>query len=69
MSDLDRRSIRPAHPQATIPDPDHRDDLPAEGRDVVWSSYWALHLTKGNVELFDPAASATPDAPAADPAH
>ncbi len=75
MDDLDRRTIKPAHPLATIPDPDHRNDLPTDGAEVVWSHYWQAHLDKGNVvevkaepapKLAAPAkAPASPPAPAA----
>lgn len=60
MPDLDRRTVKPAHPDATIPDPDRRDRLPPEGREVVWSHYWEGHLVKGNVVPVEPAPSPDP---------
>ncbi len=33
----------------TVPDPERGDDLPAEGRDVRPSAYWARRLADGDV--------------------
>lgn len=37
---MTRRFVKPAEGLA-VPDPDHGDDLPPEGRAVNWSPYWA----------------------------
>lgn len=38
-----RKYVKPAHADATIPDPVRKSDLPREGREVEWSVHWA-HL-------------------------
>lgn len=58
MDDLDRRTVKPAHPDATIPDPDHRSKLPADGLEVTWSPYWARLLRRGDVIVVEPEAAA-----------
>lgn len=63
--ELDRRFVKPSHPGATIPDPDHRTDLPAAGCEVVWSHYWADHLGKGNIEVVEAAATTLAPTPRA----
>lgn len=54
MDDIDRRTVKPAHPDAYIPDPDRRDKLAPEGREVIWSHYWEGHLAKGNIVMVEP---------------
>ncbi|MFC0384337.1 DUF2635 domain-containing protein [Muricoccus vinaceus] len=39
-----------------IPDPDLRDFLPAEGREVVPSEYWTRRLADGDVRKVEPPA-------------
>lgn len=38
----------------TVPDPMRRDILPAEGRKVIKSTYWARRLKDGDVSLVQP---------------
>ena len=57
MADLDRRTVKPAHPDATIPDPAHRSKLPPDGLEVTWSPYWARLLRRGDVEVVEPVAA------------
>lgn len=45
--------IKPA-PGLTIRDPDLRDHLPPEGRDVPESDYWHRRLRDGDVLRADP---------------
>lgn len=37
-----------------VPDLDRRDALPAEGRKVIWSVYWARRLRDGDIEVIEP---------------
>ena len=57
MADLDRRTVKPAHPDATIPDPAHRSKLPSDGLEVTWSPYWARLLRRGDVVVVEPVAA------------
>lgn len=36
-----------------VPDVDRRDALPAEGRKVFWSVYWARRLRDGDIEVVE----------------
>ena len=36
-----------------VPDVDRRDELPAEGRKVLWSVYWARRLRDGDIEVIE----------------
>ena len=65
MADLDRRTVKPAHPEATIPDPDHRLKLPTDGLEVVWSAYWARLLRRGDVVVVEPDAAPSDPIPSA----
>ena len=40
----------------SIPDPDRRDRLPAEGREVPSSDYWNRRLRDGDVRIGTPPA-------------
>lgn len=53
--------VKPA-PGRIVPDPDRRDALPAEGRDVEDSQYWQRRIADNDVVL------ATADQPQADKA-
>lgn len=40
-----------------VPDPLRRDILPADGREVIKSTYWARRLKDGDVSLVQPTKS------------
>jgi hypothetical protein len=48
--------VRPA-PGLAICDPDFRDHLPPEGREVPDNSYWFAHLRDGSVVIATPPAA------------
>jgi hypothetical protein len=60
-----RVHVRPAHPDARIPDPAHNRFLPADGYEVEFDHHWRRHERQGNVVVSEIAA---PDAPAAEAA-
>ena len=37
-----------------VPDPDRKDELPAEGRSVVMSAYWQRRINEGSVVKTQP---------------
>ena len=48
-----RKHVKPAHPDATIPDPVRKTDLPPEGRVVDWSVHWARLHARGDITAKD----------------
>ena len=48
-----RKHVKPAHPDATIPDPARKTDLPPEGRVVEWSVHWARLHARGDITAKD----------------
>lgn len=46
-----RQHVTPSQPTATIPDPQRGDALPAEGRPVEWSAYWAGRLAREEITV------------------
>lgn len=61
-----RKHVTPADPAASVPDPDRRDVLPRDGREVVWSPYWARRAARGEVTVTDLAEVAAPEPPPAE---
>lgn len=53
-----RKLVKPAHPDARIPDPDRRRYLPPEGQEVDWNAHWAAMQVRGDVLVSDIAAAA-----------
>ena len=45
--------LKPA-PGRVVPDPERRNTLPTEGRDVVPSQYWQRRLADGDVVIAAP---------------
>lgn len=64
--------IKPASVDVRVPDPSQRGTpgywLPAEGREVEFSPYWARRLRDGDVIEAAPPAAAPAAAPPATPA-
>lgn len=61
-----RKLVTPADPKASIPDPDRGGFLPAEGRAVTWTPYWAgmalrEEITVAEVPTEAPAAEIEPE--------
>ena len=48
-----RKHVKPAHPQAAIPDPVRGGDLPPEGLTVEWSVHWARLAQRGDIIVKD----------------
>lgn len=48
-----RKHVKPAHPDATIPDPSRGGDLPAAGLPCEWSVHWARLEMRGDVIVTD----------------
>ena len=48
-----RKHVKPAHPQAAIPDPTRGGDLPPEGRVVEWSVHWARLAQRDDIIVKD----------------
>ena len=70
-----RKFVKPAHPDASIPDPAHGRNLPPEGMEVVWDHYWIGRERSGDIIVSDVVDEPTPtpkegnkvgDAPKAD---
>ncbi len=59
----DRRTVKPADPKATIPNPGHGRKLPPDGVEVAWSPYWERMLNRKEIVVVDTAASSTTAAP------
>lgn len=56
--------VKPVHILAKIPDLDHQDSIPAEGREVNDSVHWRRHENLRDVKIFaseKEAAAFTPD--------
>ena len=56
-----RKTVKPARPGLLIRHPDTREYLPAEGLEVVWTSFWQRRLQDGDLEVVEavkPAAKA-----------
>lgn len=63
-----RKLVKPAHPDASIPDPERGTDLPPEGRAVTWSAHWARMAARDDVEVSEiPAVAEAPKDPPKDP--
>lgn len=61
-----RKTVKPAHPGARIPDPAHPGlDLPDDGAEVAWTTDWILRERRGEIVVLD--ASADIEAPSTDP--
>ena len=61
-----RKTVRPAHEGASIPDPAHPGiDISDAGTEVVWDHYWIARLARGEIEIIE-ARSETDDAPVAE---
>ncbi|MGX9981976.1 DUF2635 domain-containing protein [Methylobacterium fujisawaense] len=59
-----RKHVKPAHPNATIPDPERRGDLSPEGRVVPWGVHWARLAARGDIVVTDvPEAAEAPQDP------
>jgi len=58
--------VTPANPKASIPDPDRGNFLPAEGRVVSWTPYWAGMAAREEIEVAEVPAEVEPE-PAAEP--
>ena len=59
-----RKYVKPAHPDAKIPDPSHPGmDLPASGTEVTWDHYWIGRERRGEIEVADIAAPAVKTPP------
>lgn len=50
-----------------VPDPAHGDDLPAEGRAVAWSPYWARRENDADITVSKPTKAAPAKAAAPKP--
>lgn len=48
-----RKHVKPADPNASIPDPVRRRDLPPEGHPVEWSVHWARLAARGDIVVSD----------------
>ena len=45
-----RKTVRPAHVGACIPDPAHAgNDVAQDGTEVVWDHYWIGRLARGEI--------------------
>lgn len=63
---LERARLRPARAGLIVLDPDHGGTpLPAEGRELVLSSYWVRRIQDGDVVREEPAATSSPEKPKA----
>lgn len=61
-----RKTVKPAHPGARIPDLAHPGlDLPEDGLEVVWSVDWILRERRGEIVIIE--APREPAAPAEHP--
>lgn len=49
-----RQHVKPAHPDARIPDVEREDFLPPEGRDVEWSVSWLRLKMRGDILVSPP---------------
>ena len=49
-----RKHVAPAHPEASIPDPDRGGFLPPDGRTVAWTPFWAGMLLREEITVGDP---------------
>ena len=58
-----RKHVKPAHPQAAIPDPVRGGDLPPEGLTVDWSVHWARLAQRGDIVVTDVAETDAPAEP------
>lgn len=68
LADVLKMPIEALAPRLNLRDPDRRDRIPPEGRDVPQNDFWARRLRDGDVELGAPpqaAAEATAAAPRA----
>lgn len=47
---MDRKIVTPLNGLAVV-DPDTNRPLPAEGAEVVWSTYWQRRLNDGDISV------------------
>lgn len=61
-----RKHVKPAHPDATIPDPSRGVDLPPDGLPCEWNVHWARLQMRGDVIVteIEPETPAPPEGPA-----
>lgn len=65
-----QKHVTPADARASIPDPVRGDMLPAEGRSVAWTPYWAGMAARDEVRVSEPLVDEPRvDQAAADPAE
>ena len=50
--DIIRKTVKPAHEDASIPDPAHPGiDIAQDGTEVVWDAYWIAREMRGEVKV------------------
>jgi len=57
-----RKHVAPAHPGASIPDPDRGGFLPPEGRTVPWTPHWAGMAAREEIAVTDAPDEVAPEA-------
>lgn len=62
-----RVHVRPAHPEASIPDPERGRDLVPEGLEVEWSAHWANLARRGDVIVGEAPEAEVESAPSLSP--